>query len=89
MLVSFGAPLLEGWGRPGRMIRARKTSPSSSTPALPSAALADEWVEVAPVAGPLARPRARSCATTPRALEAARQRPAKPRLLADFAPPRC
>jgi anaerobic selenocysteine-containing dehydrogenase len=49
-LVSFGAPVLEGWGRPGRMLAARGglRVVQIDTWRSPSAALADEWVEVAP-----------------------------------------
>jgi hypothetical protein len=56
-LVSFGAPVLEGWGRPARMLAARKGLRVVQVDAWrsPSAALADEWVEVAPGGeGPLA-----------------------------------
>ena len=49
-LVSFGAPVLEGWGRPARMLAARKGLKVVQVDAWrsPSAALADEWVEIAP-----------------------------------------
>ena len=56
-LVSFGAPVLDGWGRPGRMLAARKglRVVQVDTWRSPSAALADEWVEIPPGAeGPLA-----------------------------------
>jgi len=56
-LVSFGAPVLEGWGRPGRMLTARAGLRVVQVDAWrsPSAALADEWVEVVPGGeGPLA-----------------------------------
>jgi anaerobic selenocysteine-containing dehydrogenase len=56
-LLSFGAPVLEGWGRPGRMLAARASLRVVQVDAWrsPSAALADEWLEVAPGGeGPLA-----------------------------------
>jgi anaerobic selenocysteine-containing dehydrogenase len=56
-LLSFGAPVLEGWGRPGRMIGARPHLRVVQVDAWrsPSAAVADEWVPVAPGGeGPLA-----------------------------------
>ena len=56
-LVSFGAPVLDGWGRPGRMLAAREGLRVVQVDAWrsPSAALADEWVAVRPGAeGPLA-----------------------------------
>ncbi len=56
-LVSFGAPVLEGWGRPGRMLAVRGSLRVVQIDAWrsPSAALADEWVEIAPGGeGPLA-----------------------------------
>ena len=56
-LVSFGAPVLEGWGRPGRMLAVRKELRvvQVDTWRSPSAALADEWVAIAPGGeGPLA-----------------------------------
>jgi anaerobic selenocysteine-containing dehydrogenase len=56
-LVSFGAPVLEGWGRPGRMLAVRKGLRVVQIDAWrsPSAALADEWVAIAPGGeGPLA-----------------------------------
>ena len=56
-LVSFGAPVLEGWGRPARMLAARghlRVVQLDSWRS-PSAALADEWVEIVPGGeGPLA-----------------------------------
>ena len=66
-LVSFGAPVLEGWGRPGRMLAARKGLRVVQVDAWrsPSAALADEWVADRPGRrraarpGPRARRRAR------------------------------
>jgi len=56
-LVSFGAPVLEGWGRPGRMLAARKGLRVVQVDAWrsPTAALADEWVSISPGGeGPLA-----------------------------------
>ena len=56
-LVSFGAPVLDGWGRPGRMLAVRKGLRVVQVDAWrsPSAALADEWVAISPGAeGPLA-----------------------------------
>ena len=56
-LVSFGAPVLEGWGRPGRMLARRSGMRVVQVDAWrsPSAALADEWVPIRPGAeGPLA-----------------------------------
>ena len=56
-LVSFGAPVLEGWGRPGRMLAVRRGLRVVQVDAWrsPSAALADEWVAIAPGGeGPLA-----------------------------------
>ena len=56
-LVSFGAPVLEGWGRPGRMLAARRGLRVVQVDAWrsPSAALADEWVAISPGGeGPLA-----------------------------------
>jgi anaerobic selenocysteine-containing dehydrogenase len=56
-IVSFGAPLLEGWGRPGRTLAARRHLRVVQVDAWrsPSAALADEWVPIAPGGeGPLA-----------------------------------
>ena len=56
-LVSFGAPVLEGWGRPGRMlaVRGRLRVVQVDAWRSPSAALADEWVAIAPGGeGPLA-----------------------------------
>jgi menaquinone reductase, molybdopterin-binding-like subunit len=49
-LLSFGAPVLEGWGRPGRMRAARRSLRVVQADAWrsPSAALADEWVGIAP-----------------------------------------
>ena len=49
-LVSFGAPVLEGWGRPGRMIavRSRLRVVQVDSWRSPTAALADEWVPLAP-----------------------------------------
>jgi anaerobic selenocysteine-containing dehydrogenase len=50
-LVSFGAPVLEGgWGRPGRVLAARSRLRVVQVDAWrsPSAALADEWLSVAP-----------------------------------------
>jgi anaerobic selenocysteine-containing dehydrogenase len=47
-LVSFGAPVLDGWGRPGRMLAARKGLRVVQIDAWrsPSAALADEWIAI-------------------------------------------
>ncbi|HYN01352.1 MAG TPA: hypothetical protein VE359_02795, partial [Vicinamibacteria bacterium] len=56
-LVSFGAPVLEGWGRPGRMLAARQGLRVVQIDAWrsPSATLADEWVAISPGGeGPLA-----------------------------------
>jgi anaerobic selenocysteine-containing dehydrogenase len=56
-LVSFGAPLLDGWGRPARMRAARRGLRVVQLDAWrsPSAALADEWVRVRPGSeGPMA-----------------------------------
>ena len=56
-LVSFGAPVLEGWGRPGRMLAVRQGLRVVQVDAWrsPSAALADEWVAISPGGeGPLA-----------------------------------
>ncbi len=56
-LVSFGAPVLEGWGRPGRVLACRSGMRVVQVDAWrsPSAALADEWVPVRPGGeGPLA-----------------------------------
>ena len=56
-IVSFGAPVLEGWGRPGRMLAVRPGVRVVQVDAWrsPSAALADEWVPIAPGSeGPLA-----------------------------------
>jgi len=56
-LVSFGAPVLEGWGRPGRMLAVRKGLRVVQIDAWrsPSAALADSWVPLSPGGeGPLA-----------------------------------
>jgi len=56
-LVSFGAPVLEGWGRPGRMlaVRGRLRVVQVDAWRSPSVALADEWVAIAPGGeGPLA-----------------------------------
>ena len=56
-LVSFGAPVLEGWGRPGRMLAARTGLRVVQVDAWrsPTAALADEWVAISPGGeGPLA-----------------------------------
>ena len=49
-LVAFGAPVLDGWGRPGRMLAARRGMRVVQVDAWrsPSAALADEWVRVRP-----------------------------------------
>ena len=49
-LLSFGAPVLEGWGRPGRMLAARAGLRVVQVDSWrsPSAALADEWLPVAP-----------------------------------------
>ena len=55
--MSFGAPVLEGWGRPGRMlaVRGRLRVVQVDAWRSPSAALADEWVPIAPGGeGPLA-----------------------------------
>ncbi len=56
-IVSFGAPVLDGWGRRGRMLSSRghlRVVQLDSWRS-PTAALADEWVPVAPGAeGPLA-----------------------------------
>jgi anaerobic selenocysteine-containing dehydrogenase len=56
-LLSFGAPVLEGWGRPGRMLAVRRGLRIVQVDAWrsPSAALADEWVPIVPGGeGPLA-----------------------------------
>jgi menaquinone reductase, molybdopterin-binding-like subunit len=56
-LVSFGAPVLDGWGRPARVLAARKglRVVQIDTWRSPSAALADEWIAIPPGAeGPLA-----------------------------------
>jgi anaerobic selenocysteine-containing dehydrogenase len=56
-LVSVGAPVLEGWGRPARMRAARPglNVVQVDTWRSPSAALADEWVAIEPGGeGPLA-----------------------------------
>jgi anaerobic selenocysteine-containing dehydrogenase len=56
-LVSFGAAVLEGWGRPGRMLAVRQGLRVVQVDAWrsPSAALADEWVAISPGGeGPLA-----------------------------------
>jgi menaquinone reductase, molybdopterin-binding-like subunit len=56
-LVSFGAPVLEGWGRPGRMLAVRGSLRIVQVDAWrsPSAALADEWIALRPGGeGPLA-----------------------------------
>jgi anaerobic selenocysteine-containing dehydrogenase len=56
-LVSLGAPVLEGWGRPGRLLAVRKglRVVQVDTWRSPSAALADEWVPLSPGGeGPLA-----------------------------------
>jgi hypothetical protein len=56
-LVSFGAPVLESWGRPGRMLAVRRNLRVVQIDSWrsPSASLADEWVEIAPGGeGPLA-----------------------------------
>jgi anaerobic selenocysteine-containing dehydrogenase len=56
-LVSFGAPVLEGWGRPARMLTARRSLRVIQLDAWrsPTAALADEWIPIAPGSeGPLA-----------------------------------
>ena len=56
-LVSFGAPVLEGWGRPGRMLAVRQGLRVVQVDAWrsPSAALADEWVAISPGGeGPMA-----------------------------------
>jgi anaerobic selenocysteine-containing dehydrogenase len=49
-LVSFGAPVLEGWGRPARLLAVRKRLNVVQLDAWrsPSAALADLWVPLAP-----------------------------------------
>ena len=49
-LVSFGAPVLEGWGRPGRMLAVRNGLRVVQLDAWrsPSAALADLWLPLAP-----------------------------------------
>jgi len=49
-LGAFGAPVLEGWGRPSRMLAARSGLRVVQVDARrsPSASLADEWVKVAP-----------------------------------------
>ena len=55
-IVSFGAPVLDGWGRPGRMLSVRHQLRvvQIDTWRSPTAALADEWIAVAPQAeGPL------------------------------------
>jgi anaerobic selenocysteine-containing dehydrogenase len=56
-LVSFGAPVLDGWGRPGRMLAVRRRLRVVQVDAWrsPSAALADEWVALRPGGeGPMA-----------------------------------
>jgi anaerobic selenocysteine-containing dehydrogenase len=49
-LLSFGAPVLAGWGRPGRMLAARRglRVVQLDTWRSPSAALADEWLPIRP-----------------------------------------
>jgi anaerobic selenocysteine-containing dehydrogenase len=56
-LLSFGAPVLEGWGRPGRMLAARAGLRVVQADAWrsPTACLADEWIAIRPGGeGPLA-----------------------------------
>jgi anaerobic selenocysteine-containing dehydrogenase len=56
-LLSLGAPVLEGWGRPGRMVAVRDRLHVVQVDARRSlsAALADEWIPLAPGGeGPLA-----------------------------------
>ena len=56
-LLSFGAPVLDGWGRPGRVRAARRQLRVVQLDSWrsPTAALADEWLSIAPGAeGPLA-----------------------------------
>jgi anaerobic selenocysteine-containing dehydrogenase len=49
-LLSFGAPVLDGWGRPGRILarRAHLRVLAVDTWHSPTAAMADEWVQVRP-----------------------------------------
>ncbi len=49
-LLSFGAPVLDGWGRPGRIrsVRSRLRVVQLDSWRSPTAALADEWVSLAP-----------------------------------------
>jgi hypothetical protein len=49
-LLSFGAPVLDGWGRPGRLLGLRPRLRVVQVDAWrsPSAALADEWLPCAP-----------------------------------------
>jgi len=49
-VVSFGAPLLDGWGRPGRVLAARRGLRVVQVDAWrsPGAALADEWLAIEP-----------------------------------------
>ena len=49
-LVSFGAPVLDGWGRPGRILaqRSRLRVIAVDSWHSPTAAMADEWVKVRP-----------------------------------------
>ena len=56
-LLSFGAPVLEGWGRPGRMLALRDRLRIVQLDAWrsPTAGLADEWLAIRPGSeGPLA-----------------------------------
>jgi anaerobic selenocysteine-containing dehydrogenase len=56
-LVSFGAPVLDGWGRPARLLAARRALRvvQADTWRSPTAAVADEWVPIRPGGeGPLA-----------------------------------
>jgi len=56
-LLSFGAPVLDGWGRPGRVPAARRSLRVVQVDAWrsPTAALADEWLSIRPGGeGPLA-----------------------------------
>jgi anaerobic selenocysteine-containing dehydrogenase len=57
MVLSFGAPVLDDWGQPGRVRASRRSLrvvQVDSRPS-PSAALADDWLATAPEAeGPLA-----------------------------------
>lgn len=49
-IVSFGAPILGGWGRPGRVLAARRGLRVVQVEAWrsPGAALADQWVAIEP-----------------------------------------